>query len=124
MFGRSILSLFGEEFVEGYPALCIIAIATSVWTMASISPSYLKYVNQHTFVVIATGLTLAAHVALCFPLGSHFGATGAALSYAIPVMTLYVTLFFVANRQLRQLNESDVETRASVSDEDRDEFSV
>jgi len=123
MFGRRILSLFGEEFIKGYPALCIIAFATSVWTMASISPTYLKYVNKNKFVVIATGLTVAAHIALCFPLGRYFGATGAALSYAIPVMTLYVTLSFVANRHLRHLNESDIETTASLSDEDRDEFS-
>ncbi len=113
------------RFVDGYPALCIIAIATSVSTMASISPSYLNYVKKNTFVVIATGLTVAAHVGLCFPLGSHFGATGAALSYAIPVVILYVTFLLTANRQLKQLSTSlTMATTASLTDEDRDEHSV
>ncbi len=106
LFGKNILSLFGEEFVEGYTALCIIAIATSVWTLTSIAPSYLKYVQRSPLVVVATGLAVAAHVGLCFPLGYRFGATGAALSYAIPVVVLYTTLSIVANRHLRQLNRS------------------
>ena len=101
-FGKDILRLFGEEFVAGYPALCIIAVATSVWTMASIAPSYLTYVGRHRFVVIATALTVMAHIGLCIPLGYYLGATGAAISYAVPVIVMYVTMALMASRHLRK----------------------
>ena len=101
-FGKQILGLFGEEFVAGYPALCIMAVATSVWTMASLAPSYLKYLGMNRFVIVATTATVVAHIGLCFPLGRFFGATGAALSYAIPVTLLYITLALVASRQIRK----------------------
>lgn len=101
--GRQILGLFGPEFVDGYPALCIIAVATCVWTMASLAPSFLKYVNRQRFVVVATTVAVLAHIGLCFPLGYYYGATGAAISYAIPVIALYVTMAIVANQELQKL---------------------
>ena len=101
-FGKKMLLLFGEEFVAGYPALCIIAVATSVWTMASLAPSYLKYMGKNRFVIVATTLTVVAHIGLCFPLGYYYGATGAALSYAIPVTLLYITMALVVGRHMRK----------------------
>ncbi|MDR4483304.1 MAG: oligosaccharide flippase family protein [Nitrospirales bacterium] len=106
-FGKDILLLFGEEFVSGYPALCIIAVATSVWTMASIAPSYLKYVKKQKFVLIATTLTVVAHIGLCIPLGYWFGATGAALSYAIPVIAMYLTMGVIATYEARKMENSE-----------------
>ncbi len=103
LFGKQILGLFGEEFVDGYAALCIIAFATCVWTMESLAPSFLKYVGRERLVNMATAATVLAHVVLCFPLGYAFGATGAALSYAIPVITLYGAMGILATRELRML---------------------
>jgi O-antigen/teichoic acid export membrane protein len=100
LFGKKILLLFGPEFVSGYPALCIIATSTSVWTMSSLSPSYLKYIGKERFVIILTSLTIVAHVGLCFLLSYYYGLTGAAISYALPVILLYVTMAFYANNQL------------------------
>ena len=97
--------MFGQEFVEGYVALCIIAVATSVWTLASLAPAYLKYIHKERFVVVATTLTVLAHIALCIPLGYWFGATGAALSYAIPVIAMYLTMAAVATRELRRMDD-------------------
>ncbi len=107
LFGKDILGLFGPEFVKGYAALCIIAVATAVWTMASLAPAYLKYIKRRRFVLVGTTLTVLVHVGLCIPLGYHFGATGAALSYAIPVIVLYLTMAVVATRELRRMNDSD-----------------
>ncbi len=105
VLGRRILGLFGPEFVDGYPALCIIAVATCVWTMASLAPSFLKYVSRQGFVVVATALAVLTHVGLCFPLGYYYGATGAAISYAIPVIALYLTMAIVASRELQKLKD-------------------
>jgi O-antigen/teichoic acid export membrane protein len=107
LFGKQILGLFGQEFIEGYPALCIIAAATAVWTMASLAPAYLKYVQRQRFVVVGTSLAVLAHVGLCIPLGYRFGATGAAVSYALPVIALYLTMAVVATRELRRLGASE-----------------
>ena len=107
LFGKKILGLFGPEFVSGYAALCIVAVATAVWTMASLAPAYLKYVKRQRFVIVATTLTVLVHVGLCFPLGYRYGATGAALSYAIPVIALYLTMAAVVTRELRRMQDSD-----------------
>jgi len=107
LFGKRILALFGAEFVSGYAAMCIVAVATAVWTMASLAPAYLKYVKRQRFVIVGTTLTVLAHVGLCFPLGYRYGATGAALSYAIPVIVLYLTMAAVATKELRRLDDSD-----------------
>ena len=106
LFGKHILGLFGPEFIEGYAALCIIATATTVWTMSSLAPAYLKYVQKQKFVVVATTLTLLAHIALCIPLGYWFGATGAAVSYAIPVIAMYLTMGILASKELKNMNDS------------------
>ncbi len=105
IFGKQILGLFGPEFVDGYAALCITAFATVVWTMSSLAPSYLKYVQRQQFVVVATTLTVLAHIVLCIPLGFWYGATGAAISYAIPVITMYLTMAIMATWELRKMNE-------------------
>lgn len=101
-FGREILLIFGPEFESGYPALCIIAVATSVWTMASLSPSYLKYIGKARFVIVATAIAVISHIGLCFPLGYYLGATGAALSYAIPVILLYSIMAILTGHHLRK----------------------
>ena len=124
IFGKRILSMFGDDFIEGYTALCIISVATAISTMASISPSYLGYVQLHAFVLVAIGLSVVAHIILCFPLGYRFGATGAAFSYALPVVTLYLTLMVVANRRLRLLAELNTTTPTSVNEEEGDESAV
>lgn len=116
-FGRLILSLFGPEFVKGFPALCILAVTTVIWAMFSLGPTYLIFIQRKKTVIAGTGIALAVHIGLCFPLGARFGATGAALSYAVAVIGLYVTLFFVANHQLRQ---SDLQTTGSPGEDDRD----
>ena len=38
VFGRSILTVFGAEFVSAYPALCVIATGASISTLFSLAP--------------------------------------------------------------------------------------
>ena len=40
-----------------------------------------------------------------FTLGYYYGATGAALSYAIPVTLLYITMALVVGRHMRKGRE-------------------
>jgi O-antigen/teichoic acid export membrane protein len=100
VFGRPMLSMFGDEFEEGHLAVCIIAASTSVWTLFSLAPPFLKYVGRYSFVIAATVIAVAANVTLCAMLGSRFGATGAAVAYAVPVTLLFLTLAFTASRSL------------------------
>jgi O-antigen/teichoic acid export membrane protein len=101
-FGKRILSLFGPEFISGYPALCIIAVSTSVWTMASLTPVFLKYIGKYHLVIVLTTLSVIAHIGLCFLLGYYYGSTGAALSFAIPVILLYISMSVFARYHLRK----------------------
>lgn len=102
IFGKNILLLFGKEFVEGYMALCIIAVSTTIWTMTSLAPSYLKYLGKNRIVLVATAITVLTHIGLCFPLGYYYGATGAAISFAVPVILLYSLFSIVAGFYLRK----------------------
>ncbi|MDG2385473.1 MAG: oligosaccharide flippase family protein [Pirellulaceae bacterium] len=103
-FGKQILAMFGEEFVEGYAALCVVAVSSSVWTMNSLTPAFLKYLHRQKLVVITTTLTVLIHVLFCVPLGYWFGATGAAVSYAIPVIGMYLMMAVLARQELTRIS--------------------
>ena len=119
VWGKDILRLFGDEdFVAGYPALCIISAGTSVWTMLSVAPTYLQYRGQNTLVLTSTVITILVHIGLCAWLGSRYGATGAALSFAVPVSVLHVGLAIHASRQLKELEREQAALGTVVRDEE------
>jgi len=103
IFGRSILAVFGPEFVSAYPALCIIAVGASISTFFSLDPSYLHFTDRSRFVLTAMVASVVLSLILCFPLGYYFGATGAAFAYAIPISILYCVLHVVVRRDLTRL---------------------
>ena len=43
-------------------------------------------------MILSTTLAVFLHIGLCFPLGYYYGATGAAISFAVPVTVLYLTM--------------------------------
>jgi O-antigen/teichoic acid export membrane protein len=103
LFGRSILAVFGAEFVSAYPALCIIAVGASISTLFSLAPTYLQFTDRSRFVLTAMVASVVLSLSLCFPLSYYFGATGAAFAYAIPISLLYCALRVVAWRDVSRL---------------------
>ena len=102
VFGKKILLFFGPQYVEGYTALCILAVAASIWTMTSLAPPFLKYIGKNRFVTGSTIIAVVFHIILCFPLGYYYGATGAAVSFAIPVIALYLMMAVMVGYYYRQ----------------------
>ena len=96
VFGRTILAVFGPEFVSAYPALCIIAVGASISTLFSLAPTYLHFTDRSRFVLTTMVASVVFSLMLCFPLSYYFGATGAAFAYAIPISILYGVLHVVA----------------------------
>jgi O-antigen/teichoic acid export membrane protein len=93
VFGRSILSLFGEQYATEYPALCLIALGASISTLFSLAPVYMHFTNRDRIVLAALVASVCLNLALCFPLSHYYGALGAAIAYAIPVALLHVGLW-------------------------------
>ena len=100
--GYPILGLFGEAFVAGYPALCVIAVGASISTIFSATPYYLQFIDQNKLVLSWTSAAVIANIVLCFPLGYYFGATGAACAYTFPLVLLYLGMRFHAVGLLRK----------------------
>jgi O-antigen/teichoic acid export membrane protein len=112
VFGRSILAVFGPEFVSAYPALCVIATGASVSTLFSLAPTYLQFTDRSRVVLTGMVVAVTLSLALCFPLSYRFGALGAAVAYAAPISILYVMLRLYAMRDLaryRDLNSGQAE---------------
>ncbi len=101
--GRSILAIFGPEFISAHPALCIVAVGASISTQFSLAPTYLHFTDRSRFVLTAMTTSVVFSLALCFPLSYYYGATGAALAYAIPISLLYGVLRVVAWRDFSRL---------------------
>jgi len=100
-FGRSILGVFGEDFVAAYPALCWIAAGAAVSTMFSAAPYYLQFNSRNGVVLGATAVAVAISVVLCLVLGPRLGSLGAAVAYAVPLAALFATLRFLGIRHVR-----------------------
>ena len=112
LFGKSILGLYGPEFVSGYPALCFVTVGACVWTMFSLAPAFLRFIGKNTFVLVTTGLAGIALVVATVGLGNQYGATGAGAAFCILISVLMLTFLVHASRHFAKfeyLDASDVE---------------
>jgi O-antigen/teichoic acid export membrane protein len=108
VFGRSILGVFGQEFVSAYPALCVVAAGAAISTIFSLAPTYLQFTNRSPIVLTAMAASVVLNLSLCVPLSYRFGALGAAIAYAVPISLLYIGLRFYA---MWELARHDRETK-------------
>lgn len=98
--GRSILAIFGNEFIPVYPALVVITLGASVSTLFSLSPAYLQYTDRNQLVIAMMAGCAVLNLVMCFSLGRYYGAMGAAIAYAVPISILYTALRIFAVRDL------------------------
>jgi O-antigen/teichoic acid export membrane protein len=103
VFGQEILSLFGSDFSQGHQALFISAAGAAFSTLFSDSPYYLQFMGRNRLVVSLMSLAALSMIVLSFLLGFRYGATGVALAYAVPVILLFSSLKWLANRHMRNL---------------------
>lgn len=103
LFGKSILRIYGEDFVPGYSALCVVAVGSSVWTMFSLSPSFLLYSGGSRILMILLCIHAVLLVILMVVLFPTFGALGGALAYTLTVSAFTLTNLSVAHSRLGRL---------------------
>jgi O-antigen/teichoic acid export membrane protein len=100
VFGQPLLSLFGENFVSGYPLLLILSVGLLV--RASIGPAETLLAmagQQRICAVVYTG-AFALNVVLNFKLIPIFGLVGAASATATALVVETVALYFITSRRL------------------------
>lgn len=103
LFGRSVLSIYCEDFVDAYAPLLIISFGSCLMTLFSLAPTYLRVEGRSRFVLIVITINVVASLALAVWLTPVYGAVGAALAYAVPGSTLAMTFFFAALSSFRSL---------------------
>ena len=102
--GKSILRLYGDSFVSGYPALVLIAIGCCFWSMFSLAPAYLKFSGLNRLVLIITATSAIAMITLTLLLGRWLGTTGAGIAFCM-VLTI-TSLAFLWLARLHFLDQS------------------
>ncbi|GAA0650289.1 hypothetical protein GCM10009101_24940 [Brevundimonas lenta] len=104
VFSRPLLAMFRPEFAaEGVAALRILAVATGVTVLFSLAPTWLKIRQRRGVIYAAVAVAAAVQVVLLIVLIPPFGATGAALAYALCVGGMYGVLAVVAHREAMRL---------------------
>lgn len=94
--GRSILGLYGDSFVSGYPALVLISIGCCFWSLFSLAPAYLKFSGLNRLVLGVTASSALGMITLTLLLGSWLGTTGAGLAFCIVLTTTSLTFLWLA----------------------------
>ncbi len=93
-----------------YPALCIIAVGSSCWTLFSLAPTFLLYSDKRQMLMlnlIVHGLLLSGLTALLF---AYRGVMGAAVAYAVAIGALSISNLLLALRVYRQFrSQSEAE---------------
>jgi len=100
IIGRPMLSLFGTDFVAGYPLLFIQMIG--VVSRAAVGPaeSLLTMSGNQNSCAIVYGVTLALNLALCVILIPAFGLWGAAIAMAVSMIFEAAALSWTVWRRL------------------------
>ncbi len=102
--GKTILRLYGNSFVSGYPALVLIAAGCCFWSMFSLAPAYLKFSGLNRLVLIVTATAALAMITLTLLLGYWWGTTGAGLAFFLILTCTSFTFLWLARQHfLKQM---------------------
>ena len=98
--GRPLLSLFGPDFVAGYPVMVILAFGQMA--RASIGPAerLLNVLDQQRACAVAYVAAFAVNIGGCLLLAPAHGAVGAASATAAAFVVESALLFVIAKRRL------------------------
>ncbi|MCK9607274.1 MAG: lipopolysaccharide biosynthesis protein [Methylomonas sp.] len=102
IWGLEILALFGPTFSKGYWTLLISSVGGAFMTLFSDSLYYLQFMNRNRLVIGLLSLAAISTLVLGYSLGSTYGATGMAIAYALPTITLFSSLKWLARRHMMQ----------------------
>jgi O-antigen/teichoic acid export membrane protein len=98
--GRPMLSLFGADFVAGYPLLFIQMIGVVARAAVGPAESLLTMSGNQNSCAAVYGATLAINLTLCIVLIPQFGLWGAAIATALSMTFEAAALFWTVWRKL------------------------
>lgn len=109
-WGQQLLASFGPGFERGYFSLCVIAIATSAWTLSSLSQWLIAFTDGPARALrITLGGVFAVYTGMLL-LGPSQGLVGISLAYAVMVTLMAVMLELraraILERLVHEANES------------------
>lgn len=95
---RTVLALFGEDFLSAESALAVLLVATGISVATMIFGEALTALNRAAMTSFGLVLGLAATLAPIVPLSRSYGATGVSVAFLAGVLTSAVFLLAVLVR--------------------------
>lgn len=98
--GRAFLSLFGPEFVAGYPAMFVLVVGLLI--RASMGPAeyVLRMLGQQTGCAVVFGISAVFNIALNVLLIPAYGLLGAAAASSASLASASIAFYMLARRRL------------------------
>jgi len=87
LFGRWLLTLFGEEFVAAYPALVILAVGQLVNYSSGVTVDIIRMIGRSGLMLANTVLDVTSYVLYNLILVPRYGLNGAAVAAALQLST-------------------------------------
>jgi len=100
LFGQFVLSLFGKEFVVGYPVLVIFIFVALVNIGAGAVGNILNMTGYEKHVFYGVLISLIFNIALNFTLIPLFGIIGAAISTGTAIIVWNVILWWFVKQKI------------------------
>jgi len=100
LFGQLVLSLFGKEFVVGYPVLVIFIFVALVNIGAGAVGNILNMTGYEKHVFYGVLISLIFNIALNFTLIPLFGIIGAAISTGTAIIVWNVILWWFVKQKI------------------------
>ena len=99
VFGRNLLHLYGQPFMEAYPVLVVLAIAQLIAAVVGMLLGYLFTMTSHQHLATRIiGFSAALNIALTLYLTPRYGIIGTASATAIATLSRSVALALSARR--------------------------
>ena len=98
--GRSILSLFGAKFTEGYHLMFVLAVGLLARSAIGPIERLLNMLGEQRICALVYATAFGVNIGLCIVLIPYFGMLGAAIATASALVTESVLLFTATRRRL------------------------
>lgn len=100
LLGRPLLTLFGPDFVAGYPAMMILALGQLARAAVGPAERLLNMLGQQRICALAYTAAFAVNVIGCFLLAPPYGALGVASATAAAFAVESLLLFLIGRARL------------------------
>jgi O-antigen/teichoic acid export membrane protein len=100
LLGKPLLWLFGPQFEQGYPVMCILVVGFLVRSSMGPAEHLLNMLGEQALCATVLGAAALLNIALCFALVPHYGLIGAATATSISLAMVAIMNSVVVWRRL------------------------